>query len=276
MTRLRRWWSTRAPAVRGWWSAQGMAARVAALAVAGGSIGTIIGGAALLVSAGGSGEPPVLVQRTPTLTATPTTTPTTPTPTPTLTPEPTPTPTPTPEPPVSSVRELTDGYGEPPDSTLGRFRIPSLGIDAPLGMRVVDGNGTMPNPTGPSDVVWYDFDEWEGLGGAPGGGQNAIFAGHVDYASYIRYADVNYRGKAVFQSVALLSPEDVIEVEVNGETLRYAVEWRRQVDAGGANWAELLSADVGQDSITLITCGGDFNTTTRSYSDRVVVRAIRI
>lgn len=62
-----------------------------------------------------------------------------------------------------------------------------------------------------------------------------------------------------------------------GETLRYAVESQRQVAAADSGaWGEILSSDVEQDTITLITCGGQFNTAARSYLDRIVVRAVRI
>lgn len=109
-----------------------------------------------------------------------------------------------------------------------------------------------------------------------GGGGNAVFSGHVDYADAVSWAGVDFRGRGVFFSLALLSPGDVIEVEVGGERLRYTVQWQKQVDASDTGaWAEILSAQVEQDSITIITCGGQFNTATRSYLDRTVVRAVR-
>ena len=260
-----------------WRSGQGLPTRVGALAAAGVLIG-IVAGAVLLLTApgGGDSEPaPVVVlstaTRTATATATPARTPSPPTPTPTPTAEP------TAEPPavVGTIQDLAEDHGDPPDATMGRFRIPSLGVDAPLGTRFVGGNGVMPSPTGPADVVWYDLSEWTGLGGTPGGGSNAIFSGHVDYAAYVAYADVQFRGPGVFFHLGLLSPGDVIEVVVNGETLTYAVEWRRQVSAIDADWAEIYRADLERDSITLITCGGDFDFISREYADRVVVRAVR-
>ena len=265
-----------------WWRARGLPARVGVLAAAGVSLGLVIGVALLLARPGGEERPaPVLVSTTtPVSTATSAPPPTaTSTPTPTATATPTPTPDPTPEgpPTVQTIQELARQYGEPPDSALGRLRIPSLGVDAPLGTRFVGaGDDIMPNPTGPGDVVWYDLSEWNALGGAPGAGGNAIFSGHVDYAAYVAYADVQFRGRGVFYHLDLLSPGDIIEVDVNGETLRYAVEWRRQVPAGDADWAEIFSGDVGQDRITLYTCGGTFDFSTRSYADRTVVRATRI
>ena len=213
-------------------------------------------------------------------------------PPPTPTPTPTPTSTPTPEPDdgdeqastpaqpavptVGSLSELHRRFGEAPDATLGRLRIPVLGVDAPLGQRYV--SASMPNPTGPGDIVWYDFSEWDGLGGVPGGGRNAVFSGHVDYNFPISWAEAHYRGEGVFYDLQLLSPGDVIEVEVGGKVWQYAVKWTRQVAADGSDnlWLPILTGDVEKDSITLITCGGDFDAATASYADRFIVRAERV
>ena len=283
--------SGQSPLVR--WSALGIAAGVL--------VGIVV--AIVLVSGGGddANGDVLITPMTPTPTATrasvvasaiatpappeaTSTPPETPTPTAPATVEPTeepppPTPTPTPAQPatptVSSLSELDRRFGEAPDATLGRLRIPVLGVDAPLGQRYVAA--AMPNPTGPGDVVWYDFSEWAGLGGVPGGGANAVFSGHVDYNFPISWAEAHYRGRGVFYDLRLLSPGDVIEVEVGGKVLRYAVTWTRQVKADGPDteWLPVLTGDVTADSITLITCGGDFDVATKSYIDRFIVRAER-
>ena len=182
---------------------------------------------------------------------------------------------PDPDPAWRALDELHRMFGEAPDATLGRLRIPVLGVDAPVGQRYVGAK--MPNPTGPGDVVWYDFSEWDGLGGVPGGGRNAVFSGHVDYNHTIPWAEASYRGEGVFFSLRLLSPGDVIEVEVGGNVLQYTVMWTRQIEADGpdAEWLPVLSGDVPVDSITLITCGGEFDVATKSYRDRFIVRAER-
>lgn len=261
------------------WRQLGRGPQFGALVGVGVTLGAVV--AAVLLAGGGGTDParPVVVVRTPS--PSPTSTPSaTPAATRTATPSPTPTPTetpePTPEPVVGSIDELHAEFGEPPSATLGRMRVPALGIDAPLGQRSVGGDGQMPNPTGPSDAVWYDFAGWDGFGGSIGGGRNAIFSGHVDYAAHVAYAGVDFRGRGVFFSLGLLSPGDVIEVDSGGETVRYAVAWRKQVGAAASDWAEILSSDVPVDSITLITCGGEFNFAERSYLDRIVVRAERI
>ena len=177
---------------------------------------------------------------------------------------------------MSSLDELRRLYGEAPDATLGRLRIPLLGVDAPLGQRYVDQQ--MPNPTGPGDVVWYDFSEWDGLGGVPGGGGNAVFSGHVDYNAAIPWAQTTYQGEGVFWDLNLLSPGDVIE----GRGRRQRAALRRDVDALGPpptartpSGVTILTGDVSTDSITLITCGGEFDPANKGYLDRFIVRAER-
>ena len=296
-----------------WWSRQSLTTRWSAVGVVlGVLLGVVI---AFALSSGDRGPSVVVTPVTPTSTpavvATATTAPTpdptseatasaTPAPTtaaPTATPTPTPPPTPAPtetatatpaptEPPAATptpepaeptyftLESLHAAIGEAPDATLGRMRIPIIGVDAALGQRLVSGS-QMQNPTGPSDVVWYDLSLWDGLGGAPGAGGNAVFSGHVDYRARIPWANARYQGDGIFRNLTLLAPGDEIEIEIGGQTLRYAVIWQRQVKAN-TNTAEILTADVPVDSITLITCGGDFDSTTRSYEDRIVIRAERI
>ena len=294
--------------VLAWWDQQSQTVRWSAVGVV---LGVVVGVVFAFALSGGGGGPAVVVTPvTPTATpvvattATPTPTPTaeatataaptstatatpaaiaTATATPTATPAPTETPTPTPEatatpeptvPTYFTLDSLHAAHGEAPDATLGRMRIPIIGVDAALGQRLVSG-GQMQNPTGPSDVVWYDLSLWEGLGGAPGAGGNAVFSGHVDYHARIPWANARYRGDGIFRNLPLLAVGDVIEIEIGGQTLSYAVIWQRQVKANSST-AEILTADVPVDSITLITCGGDFDSTTRSYEDRIVIRAERI
>ncbi len=168
-------------------------------------------------------------------------------------------------------------FGYPADATFARLRIPVLNVDARVASRSVGADGQMPLPAGPADVAWYDLSTWPGLGGAPGEGGNAVFAGHVDYAAYVPYADAVYRGEGVFESLARLVEGDIIELEYGGDVLRYAVISNRQLSAapGATDWGAVWSNE-GADAVTLYTCGGDFDPTTQTYNDRVVVRAERV
>jgi len=80
----------------------------------------------------------------------------------------------------------------------------------------------------------------------------------------------------VFSSLNTLSPGDRIFVDYNGETLEYQVVWQRQIAAASNEWGDIWSSDVAVDSITLYTCGGEFDVSSASYIDRVVLRAERV
>lgn len=253
-------------ALRQWWAAQTRAARLNLSAAAGVAAILALVGASLLVSRRAPEQRLVAV----TVASVPREV--TATPAPVVEPEPTAAGIPT----VGNLKELRDRFGEPPDAKRGRFRIPQLGIDAPLGVRAVVPPGlVMYAPTGPADVVMYDFSADPRYGGSPGTGANAIFSGHVDYSYKLPYAAANYHGRAVFYDVRLLAPGDQIDVVIDGQSLRYAVQWRQLVSADGGDWDRLLARNVGADSITLITCDGAFNPATQEYSSRTVVRAVR-
>jgi sortase (surface protein transpeptidase) len=176
---------------------------------------------------------------------------------------------------VRSLEELREQYGDPRDANYGRMRIPALGIDAPIGRRVVAADGQLADPSGPSDVVLYDFSGWRGYGGMPGGGGNAIFAGHVDRNAFLAYAGVRYLGPGIFYQLRQLEEGDSIEVTAAGRTYRYHVIWVRETNAKLENWAAIMSSDVKPEAITLITCGGGFDDERGEYTHRTVVRALR-
>src|SRR5688572_5445190 len=141
-------------------------------------------------------------------------------------------------------------YGDPPGAGYARLRIPSQGVNATVAARSVGPDGTMSSPAGPADVVWYDLSQW-GLGGTPGGGGNAVFSAHVDYADIVPYANVRYQGVGVFFHLGRLQQGDIIEVDFRGQALRYAVESRRDLGEN-SDWASVLAANGDRDSITLI------------------------
>ena len=149
--------------------------------------------------------------------------------------------------------------------TAWTLSIPAIGVNASVYSRTIGGDGQMGNPSGPNDVVWYDFaaDGWTGLGGVPGEpGANAVMAGHVDYI---------HVGPAVFWSIRDLQPGDIVTVNTENGPINYSVQW--------SQWAEPdqdftgFVAQTGQESITLVTCIGSFSA--GHYSNRFVVRAVR-
>jgi LPXTG-site transpeptidase (sortase) family protein len=175
---------------------------------------------------------------------------------------------------VFSLAALKAAAGEDPKASYGRIRIPSLGVDAAISARGVSEDApVMPDPYGPGDVVWYDF-EVSAFGGAPGAGRNAVLSGHVNYNANVGYAGLRYAGPGVFADLDDLRPGDIVEVVRGSKTYRYAVSWLRTVDEEASNtWGRMISADTPIDSLTLFTCDGLFDAATRTYSHRIVVRA---
>ncbi|MEX2446417.1 MAG: class F sortase, partial [Dehalococcoidia bacterium] len=168
---------------------------------------------------------------------------------------------------ADSVEAFSAEFGEPPDATYGRIRIPAISVDAPLTYRMVESL-MMPDPAGPVDVAYYDLSNFPGMGGVPGQGGNAVFAGHVDLNRDIDYAGgEHYQGPAVFWSLDALGPGHIIELDVDGETLTYEVVSTESLAADSStDWARVWSADVEADTITLFTCGGSFDAATHEYT----------
>ncbi len=148
-----------------------------------------------------------------------------------------------------------------------RLIISKIGVDAPMTMRVVGSDGIMQNPEGPKDVAWYDFSAISGLGGRPGVGGNTVISGHVDYHDY---------GPAVFWDLQKLDPGDEIIIHLrDGSEYKYSVQWNRTIDPAAISWNDVVAATP-QESVTMITCAGSFDSSTRSYDQRRVVWATRV
>ncbi len=138
------------------------------------------------------------------------------------------------------------------------IRIEKAGVDAPVEtVQIVDG--VMQNPTGPWVVSWYQETA------KPGGNGNAVMAGHVDYWEV---------GPAVFANLGTLAEGDTIEVVgEDGTAYTYAVEWTELYENATAPIQEIVG-ETEDPSLTLITCGGEFNYDTGEYVSRYVVRAV--
>jgi LPXTG-site transpeptidase (sortase) family protein len=153
--------------------------------------------------------------------------------------------------------------------------ISKFGVSAPLTYKEVPADGVMPNPNGPDDVAYYDFKNHEGLGGVPGFG-NIVLAGHVDSGrAACRNGTVPPPCQAVFWDIGGLKVGDEIELNVSGKSFKYRVTSNQSVNAATGDWVSIVSSTQ-QESITLITCGGDFNPVTREYNHRQVVIGVRI
>lgn len=184
-------------------------------------------------------------------------------------------PTATPGPPIVSRRPGVPVPGESPGD---RLTIGNAKVNAPITLRVVPATGgELAAPVGPDDVAFYDFSAFPGAGGFPGLGGRVILSGHVDSGrAACKNGTVPPPCAAVFWDVDQLNAGDEIAVQVGGETHRYRVTSSEDVSANDqAKW-DALWLSTPNETIALITCGGDFNRATSSYSHRHVVMGDRI
>jgi len=138
-----------------------------------------------------------------------------------------------------------------------RVRIPSITVDSPLENLVLDAQHQLEAPKDYAQAGW-----WSG-GVAPGDIGAAVIAGHVD----------NYRGPAVFYELHALKPGDRVEVDRGGQTVTFVVTTVEQYPKDAFPTDRVYAPTPGPE-LRLITCGGSFDTTKRSYRDNIVVYAI--
>jgi hypothetical protein len=160
--------------------------------------------------------------------------------------------------------------------------IQKIGVNAPISLKAVGADGQMPNPNGPDDIAFYNFDQnlWPGLGGRPGSGGNVILAGHVDWG--VQHSGLGCKNntvkppcEAVLWDLTKLANGDVIEIDVGDQAYKYQINGSKSYSASYTGWNDLLSGH-GQESLTIVTCSGDFNPATHEYNSRLVVTAVRI
>jgi sortase (surface protein transpeptidase) len=141
------------------------------------------------------------------------------------------------------------------------LQVDSVGVDAPIELGNV-ADGVMQDPSGPWVVSWY-----EPLGKIGEGG-NVVMAGHVDYWNV---------GPAVFWDVRYLPEGEIIRVVgEDGKNYEYAVQWTQSYLADQLTPEVIqgeIVGDTGEETLTLITCGGEFDPATGEYNERWVVRA---
>jgi hypothetical protein len=144
------------------------------------------------------------------------------------------------------------------------LRMDKFGIDAPVEvLQIVDG--VMQNPSGPWVVGWYEqigsLDQFS----------NVVFCGHVDYYTV---------GPAVFWSITngdVQEGDEILALADDGSTFTYAVKLRETLEVASLT-SEKIVEIVGptkRESITLITCGGEFDYSTGEYLSRTWLRADR-
>jgi LPXTG-site transpeptidase (sortase) family protein len=133
--------------------------------------------------------------------------------------------------------------------------IPSIGLHTTLQQLGLNASGELNPPTDTTQAGWYTGSS---LPGQPG---PTVLAGHVD----------TYKGPAVFFRLDDLAPGDTVTVTMsNGQSVEYVVNEVQLYSKDDFPTAEVYGARPDPE-LRLITCGGTFDYTTRSYLDNVVV-----
>lgn len=210
------------------------------------SLGALALGALVLVvgtaCSGGDDDPePTATAEADTATATPSATATN-------TPRPTPTATPTPF-----------------DGKVARLKMPRFNIDAPIEELALTGDNQMDTPKDENRSVgwYYIYDK-------PGWLGNAMFSAHVYYHSI----------PAPFVNLAKSAEgDDIFVVMEDGTEYKYQVISNKRYHRDQMDMGAIISAPEKADYdewVTLITCGGELDSTGQEYISRDVVVAKRI
>jgi len=138
--------------------------------------------------------------------------------------------------------------------------VPAIGVTSDLLRLGLNDDGTVEvPPLGPDDQAgWYE------RGPAPGAVGPAVLLGHVDSAE---------NGPGVFFELGALQPGDDVEVtRADGTVAVFSVD---RVETHPKDDFPTIEAygNTPDSQLRLITCGGDFDSSARSYLDNVIVFA---
>ena len=141
-----------------------------------------------------------------------------------------------------------------------RLVIARIGVDALIEPVGLDRQHAMAAPGGLDDVGWYD------RGPSPGQKGDAVIDGHYG----LPWAP------AVFRKLGTLRPGDVLLVIwPDGRRLQFRVETVASVSAGSPPPSGLF-AHTGPARLSLITCGGEWVQSQRTYNERLIVTAVLV
>jgi len=143
-----------------------------------------------------------------------------------------------------------------PSETGGTVVLPSLSVDAPIVRVGVGMNGEMVVPTNARDVAWLD------QGGIPGPTNNVVLAGHISYS----------RQAGSFFRLRELAKGDAVTVAMGGKHYKYTVVWNCFFDRNTTHAGQIMGKTE-VPSVTLISCGGVFDSSAGTHSQRIAVRA---
>jgi LPXTG-site transpeptidase (sortase) family protein len=133
--------------------------------------------------------------------------------------------------------------------------IPAIGLSTSLGQVALRADATVAMPDRFDRAYWYS------PGAVPGRAGAAVILGHVD----------SYRGPAVFYRLRQLRPGDIVTVALSDRSRADFVVRSVQTVLKRDFPAARVYQSLGDSELQLVTCGGSFDTTRRSYRSNVIV-----
>ena len=144
-----------------------------------------------------------------------------------------------------------------PASPPVRLQVPAIGVDSELMPLGLQDDGSLEVPPEGFPAGWFTEAPMPGEIGP------AVMAGHVDWAG----------SPGVFYDLRSLEPTDEITVtRADGSTVVFVVVSVEQFPKD-AFPTDAVYGDLDHPGLRLITCGGSFDRSERSYDDNIVVFA---
>jgi LPXTG-site transpeptidase (sortase) family protein len=138
-----------------------------------------------------------------------------------------------------------------------RLKIKAIGVDTSLESLHLGDGGMLDAPKSFTRAGWYAD------GTAPGDNGPAVIAGHVD----------SRKGPAIFYKLRELQAGDQVQVVRGGRTVTFTVTSTAWYPKTKFPTAKVYGPTPDR-QLRLITCGGVFDHTLRSYKDNLVVYAV--
>jgi hypothetical protein len=140
-----------------------------------------------------------------------------------------------------------------------QVRVATLRVDATVVPVGLDDAGSMMLPPDPAIAGWYEY------GPAPASSAGAtVIAAHVDSLTY---------GLGPFAALADAAPgTEIVVTDTAGHERTYAVASIETTEKGDVAWTAIFDR-TGPARLVLVTCGGEFDYSTRHYLSNVIVVA---
>lgn len=149
------------------------------------------------------------------------------------------------------------------ESTPLRIKIPQLDVDSKVVPVGINPDQSMEVPSNIANIGWYEPGPYPG---DPVG--SAVLAGHRDGAE---------AGRGAFYNLGELERGDVITLATKSEKLKFEVMRTEVLDKRTFTLrSQEIFASDGPGVLTLITCGGDYDSSRGGYQANVIVTAKKV